>query len=90
MILVAVFAGDSFYQIGEEEQAVLVTMGKPKAVPETGLHFKIPLIQSVHKVNTTIQGFPIGYDMASNNNVEEESLMITCLLYTSPSPRDTR
>lgn len=77
VILVAVFAGDSFYQIGEEEQAVLVTMGKPKAVPETGLHFKIPLIQSVYKVNTTIQGFPIGYDLATNENVEDESLMIT-------------
>lgn len=77
VVLAAVFAGDSFYQIGEEEQAVLVTMGKPKAVPETGLHFKIPLIQSVYKVNTTIQGFPIGYDMMTNNNVEEESLMIT-------------
>lgn len=77
VVLVAVFAGDSFYQIGEEEQAVLVTMGKPKAVPETGLHFKIPLIQSVHKVNTTIQGFPIGYDMETNQNIEEESLMIT-------------
>lgn len=70
-------AGDSFYQIGEEEQAVLVTLGKPSAVSETGLHFKIPLIQSVRKVNTTIQGFPIGYDMDTNENVDEESVMIT-------------
>ncbi|MDO4344183.1 MAG: FtsH protease activity modulator HflK [Eubacteriales bacterium] len=70
-------AGDSFYQIGEQEQAVLVTLGKPSAVSETGLHFKMPLIQSVHKVNTTIQGFPVGYDMATNENVEQESVMIT-------------
>ena len=52
----------SFYQIQEQEQAVLVTLGTPKAVTETGLHFKIPFVQSVSKVNTTIQGFPIGYD----------------------------
>lgn len=70
-------AGDSFFQIGEEEQAVLVTLGKPTAVSETGLHFKIPLIQTVRKVNTTIQGFPIGYDIQTNENIEEESVMIT-------------
>lgn len=75
--LVAVLTGDSFYQIGEQEQAVLVTLGKPKAVTETGLHFKVPLIQSVRKVNTTIQGFPIGYDISTNENVESESMMIT-------------
>lgn len=77
VLLVLVLAGDSFYQIGEEEQAVLVTLGKPRAVPETGLHFKMPLVQSVRKVNTTIQGFPIGYDLSTNDNVDEESVMIT-------------
>lgn len=70
-------AGDSFFQIGEQEQAVLVTLGKPSAVTETGLHFKIPLIQSVRKVNTTIQGFSIGYDMNTNENILDESVMIT-------------
>ena len=30
-------AAGSFYQIQEQEQAVLVTFGKPKAVTETGL-----------------------------------------------------
>lgn len=70
-------AGDSFFQIGEQEQAVLVTLGKPTAVTETGLHFKIPLIQSVRKVNTTIQGFTVGYDMYTNENIESESVMIT-------------
>lgn len=73
----AALAGDSFYQIGEQEQAVLVTLGKPRAVTETGLHFKIPLIQSVRKVNTTIQGFAVGYDISTNENILEESVMIT-------------
>ena len=67
----------SFYQIQEQEQAVLVTLGTPKAVTETGLHFKIPFVQSVSKVNTTIQGFPIGYDEYDNLSEEDESLMIT-------------
>ena len=41
---------------------MVCTFGKPKAVTEPGLHFKIPLIQSVTKVNTTIQGLTVGYD----------------------------
>lgn len=78
IFLAVLFLGnDMFYQIGEQEQAVIVTLGKPKAVTETGLHFKVPLIQSVHKVNTTIQGFPIGYDLATNQSIDSESVMIT-------------
>lgn len=77
VIVVAVLAFDCFYQVQEQEQAVLVTMGSPKTVSGTGLHFKLPLVQQVQKVNTTIQGFPIGYAMEGEETVDEESLMIT-------------
>jgi membrane protease subunit HflK len=70
-------AGDCTYQIQEQEQAVVTTFGVPKAVQETGLHFKLPLIQSVHKVNTTIQGFSIGYNADTNETVDSEGVMIT-------------
>lgn len=66
-----------WYQIEEQEEAVVVTLGKAKTVSEKGLHFKLPLIQQVHKVNTTIQGFPIGYDLATNATEESEAVMIT-------------
>lgn len=72
-----VLAISSTYQIKEQEQAVLTTLGKAEAVTEPGLHFKIPLIQQVQKVNTTIQGFPIGYVLDTDATVEEESVMIT-------------
>lgn len=75
-IIVAILALDSFYTINEQEQAVLTTFGKAEAVTEPGLHFKIPIVQKVEKVNTTIQGIAIGYD-AKDNYLEEESLMIT-------------
>lgn len=66
------------YQIKEQEQAVLITFGQAKAVMEPGLHFKIPLVQQVKKVNTTIQGFSIGYDREGTSETDEdESLMIT-------------
>ncbi|WP_124066570.1 FtsH protease activity modulator HflK [Clostridium sp. E02] len=67
----------SIYNIQEQEQAVVTTFGVPRTVSESGLHFKIPFIQNVHKVNTTIQGFAIGYDPADNESKEEDSLMIT-------------
>lgn len=67
----------SFYNIEEQEQAVLTTFGKAVSVTTPGLHFKIPLIQGVQKVNTTIQGFALGYDQEDNESEEADSLMIT-------------
>jgi len=75
--VILLFAFDSFYTIKEEEQAVVITFGKASAVNTAGLHFKLPLIQKVKKVNTTIQGFTIGYDATTNQNIEKESMMIT-------------
>lgn len=75
VLLIGIFG--STYQIREQEQAVLITLGKAQPVTNPGLHFKIPLIQQVKKVNTTIQGFSIGYNMDSNTTNEAESLMIT-------------
>ena len=65
------------YQVREQEQAVLLTLGKPTPVTQSGLHFKIPFIQTVEKVDTTIKGFTIGYDAQTGKTIEEESLMIT-------------
>ena len=77
VVILAVLSTGSFYNIGEQEQAVLTTFGVAKNVAEPGLHFKIPLIQRVQKVNTTIQGFAIGYDPSNNESQEDDSLMIT-------------
>jgi len=81
-IVAAVFvilflAMNSAYEIKEQEQAVLITLGQAKAVTTPGLHFKVPFIQQVKKVNTTIQGLTIGYSSDSNESNDDESLMIT-------------
>ena len=77
VVILSGLVKDSVYQIQEQEQAVLTTFGVPKAVTETGLHFKMPLVQKIQKVNTTIQGFPIGYSVTNNEVVENEGIMIT-------------
>ena len=74
VVILAILAGQCYYTIKEEEQAVVCTFGSPKAVATPGLHFKIPFIQTVSKVNTTIQGFSIGY---TSMGEEEDALMIT-------------
>lgn len=76
VIVVLILFFSSFYTIGEQEQAVLTTFGVAKSVTESGLHFKIPFVQKVEKVNTTIQGLAIGYT-TNDVSIEDESLMIT-------------
>ena len=76
-VLIFMLGINSAYTIKEQEQAVVVTFGMPATISEPGLHFKIPFIQQVRKVNTTIKGFAIGYDMNNNDIKTEESLMIT-------------
>lgn len=75
-IVLLLLVSGSYYSIQEEEQAVVCTFGSPKAVTTPGLHFKIPFIQTVTKVNTTIQGFSIGYQQDMGEDVED-ALMIT-------------
>lgn len=67
----------SLYSINEQEEAVVTTFGTPTTVSQPGLHFKIPFIQQVQKVSTVINGFPIGYDVNTDQSIESESLMIT-------------
>lgn len=81
-VVVLILVSGSFYTIAEEEQAVVCTFGQAKAVTEPGLHFKIPIVQTVQKVNTTIQGFAIGYTSDYEKNYdgasgEDEAMMIT-------------
>ncbi|MBQ7582553.1 MAG: FtsH protease activity modulator HflK [Lachnospiraceae bacterium] len=81
-IFLLILIGNSVYTIQEEEQAVVCTFGVAKAVTDPGIHFKVPIIQSVDKVNTTIQGFAIGYsdDYEQNYDAQmgpDDSMMIT-------------
>lgn len=77
VLAVLLISFNSFYTIGEQENAVVTTFGSPQAVTASGLHFKLPFIQSVRTVNMSIYGLPIGYVASTNESIPEESLMIT-------------
>ena len=76
-VIAVFFFSNCWYSINEEEQAVVCTLGKPSAVTEPGLHFKIPLIQTVKKINTTIQGFAIGYSVDGSRQYDDYSYPVT-------------
>lgn len=77
-VLLLVFLGtNSYYMLDEENYAVVTTLGSATAISQAGLHFKIPLIQSVRKVSKGIKGMPIGYNVDTGDSIDEESVMIT-------------
>ncbi|MCR5093786.1 MAG: FtsH protease activity modulator HflK [Lachnospiraceae bacterium] len=78
-ILVLVLGSAAFYNVGEQEQAVLTMFGQIVRTDTAGLYFKVPLLQQVHKVDMTTHGIGIGYQVEGGQNisVEEEGVMIT-------------
>ena len=80
IFLVVVAVSGSFYTLSETESAIVTTFGRATVNNNKGLQFKIPFIQHVTKINTTVRSFEIGYvdyGDGSYRNVEEESIMIT-------------
>lgn len=78
LLLIAVITVLSgFYTLDVEHEAVITTLGKPTSVTQPGLHFKIPFIQELDKVDTTIHGMAIGYNIETNEDLPAESIMIS-------------
>ena len=77
-VLILVFG--SFYSVSEQENAVVTQFGKIVRTDTAGLYFKIPLIQSVRKVDITTHGTGVGYsvsDTGQNITDESDGIMIT-------------
>ena len=66
----------SFYYTTEDQYAVVTTFGKPSLVENSGLHFKLPLVQRKTIISKNIRGIPIGY-ADTGESIESESVMIT-------------
>lgn len=77
IVLLVVCAFDCCYTLDEEHQAVITTFGNPSLVTQSGFHFKIPIVQKKHKVDTTIKGVAIGYIEDTDESVSKDSLMIS-------------
>lgn len=75
-LAVTIFIFGGMYTLAENQDAVISTFGTPTIVENSGLHFKIPFVQSVYKIDMSVRGIAIGYD-EYGNSIENESLMIT-------------
>ena len=79
-VLIANIILGSFYRVDEQETAVVTMFGNVIRTDTAGLYFKIPFIQQVHKVDTTIHGTGIGYVVTNDGQtftVDTEGIMIT-------------
>lgn len=70
----------SFYNVSEQENAVVTMFGNVVRTDASGLHFKIPFIQKATKVDITTHGTGIGYSVSSGGqNIADstDGIMIT-------------
>ena len=78
LILTAVMG--SYYNVSEQENAVVTMFGKVVRTDTAGLYFKIPYLQQVHMVDITTHGTGIGYSVGSGGqNITNsfDGIMIT-------------
>ncbi len=81
--VLAVLAGivfGSYYNVNEQENAVVTMFGNVVRTDTAGLHFKIPFIQRVRKVDITTHGTGIGYrvnDDGQSFTTDTDGIMIT-------------
>ena len=79
-VLVLFLASNAFYSVSEEEQAVVTMFGKVSSTESAGLHFKIPFLQQVYKVDMTTHGVGVGYVITGggqNIPIDTDARMIT-------------
>lgn len=76
-VIVLVLLFSSFYELNEDEFAVITTFGKPSVVSTPGLKMKVPFVQKKTIVSKATKGFPIGYDSRTLASIPSESVMIT-------------
>ncbi len=80
VILIGNVISGSFYNVSEQQNAVVTQFGKVVRTDSAGLHFKVPMLQQVHMVDITTHGTGLGYSVGPNGqNITDVSngVMIT-------------
>lgn len=76
-VVVVITLLNSFYIMDDQKVGYTMTFGRPTVIEAPGLHFKVPFITTKKMFDATSQGMALGYNTENNENVFEESLMIT-------------
>lgn len=78
MVCLTVFT--SFYTVSEDQQAVVTMFGKVQRTDSAGIHWKLPVVQHVKKIDITTHGTSIGYTINGSSQTigsNENPQMIT-------------
>lgn len=76
-IVLVVTLLNSFFMTNEQQVAYTMTFGNATVVEGSGMHFKMPFITKKEEFEATTKEMAIGYNLETNESVDEESLMIT-------------
>ena len=80
VIIAILVISSGFYNVSEQENAVVTMFGKVVRTDTAGLYFKIPFLQKVSYVDITTHGTGVGYTIDNNGqNITDEAngIMIT-------------
>ncbi len=80
VVFLLISAGSATYSVREDELAVITMFGQVIRTDSAGLHFRIPWIQDVNKVDMTTHGVGLGYQVESggqNIDIDSDAKMIT-------------
>lgn len=76
-LILFLIGSNGFYTVTETQQAVVTRFGAYLKTEFAGPHFCFPFVDSVKKVSTANRAMIIGYNPENNENILEESKMIT-------------
>lgn len=80
IIVVILIISSGFYNVSEQENAVVTMFGRVVRTDTAGLYFKIPLLQKVSFVDITTHGTGVGYSVdneGQNITDDNNGIMIT-------------
>lgn len=84
VILLIIILG-TFYTVGAGQRAVLLTWGKPNPVElNSGLHFKVPIAQSVIKMDVQTQKFAVDKTSAASSDLQTVTTDVAVNYYVNP------
>lgn len=83
IIIIALFG--SIYTIQAGSRGVLLTFGKPNMIAKTeGLHFKIPIVQSIIKMDVKTQKYEVLKTSAASKDLQIVTTDVTVNYYVNP------
>lgn len=89
-IILCILIFGSFFIISAGQRGIVLTFGNPNVVPYAeGIHFKIPLIQSVVKMNVQTQKYEVAKASAASKDLQTVTTDITINYYVNPDSTPT-